>query len=155
VITNNGQRTVTFRDGGTNALIGTATATMELNHEYTAVGFGDPGSETVALLSDFSVVDPGKAAVRIINATGQNAVDVYLGDAGQTVDQALKIDDDLANGASMAYRNTTIGDRKIFVTNANDMTVLAQQDVTLHPTHHYTLVIAHNTATTILVVPED
>jgi hypothetical protein len=106
------------------------------------------------MLSDFSVIAPGKAAVRFLNVGG-NTVDVYLGEQGQNVGTAQLIADDLANGATMTYRDTTIGDRKFFVTGANDMTVIAQQDVTLHPTHHYSMIVATDGATRIIVVPED
>lgn len=155
IIVNNGNRVVTFKNSGTGGILATQSTLMELNHEYTAVGFGTPGNEAMVLLTDESAPAQGMAAVRVTNVTGGATVDVYVGQSGQPISAATKIFDDLANGATLLYRDTTPGDRTFFVTGANDQVIAAQQDVTLVQTHHYTLAVAANPLTTILVVPED
>lgn len=152
-----GIRQVTFTDPSNNVLASSNESLFE-GQSYTVVAFGPAAGVQLRTLNETYAPAGGNAAVRILQAggAGNQTVDIFTGAAGSDIAAATKIQDDLASGSSMLFRDIAAGTTKFFVTDpANQNNVLVSDEIALVAGKHYTLIIAPNGTLNLVTVTED
>lgn len=140
-IVENGNDTITFRNANNNAIISTQVKLLELNHQYTAMGYGNTGENKMFLLEFNGNPVLGNSAVQFGHASGvATAVDVYVTAPGDALAGRAADFNDVPIDTVAGYIGISAGQKRVRVTAFDNQVPIVDQTFGMEAGKSYSLV---------------